>query len=47
VDQPGVYEKKPLDLEVLAWQEAAMESMQPGSILFFKKLRPDRVLRPI
>lgn len=43
----GYTEKKPVDLEVLAWQEAAIESMQPGSILFFKKLRPDRVLRPI
>jgi dephospho-CoA kinase len=43
----GYSEKKPADLGVLAWQEAALESTQPGSILFFKKLRPDRVLRPI
>ena len=43
----GYTEKKPADLGVLAWQEAALESMQPGSILFFKKLRSDRVLRPI
>lgn len=43
----GYTEKKPTDLSVLAWQEAAKESMQPGSILFFKKLRQDRVLRPI
>lgn len=43
----GYSEKKPADLGILAWQEAALESTQPGSILFFKKLRPDRVLRPI
>lgn len=43
----GYVEMKPMDLGVLAWQEAALESAQPGSILFFKKLRPDRVLRPI
>jgi dephospho-CoA kinase len=43
----GYSEKKPADLGVLAWQEAALESVQPGSILFFKKLRPDRVVRPI
>jgi len=43
----GYTEKKPGELGVLAWQEAASESMQPGSIVFFKKLRQDRVLRPI
>jgi len=43
----GYAEMKPADLGVLAWQEAALESAQPGSILFFKKLRSDRVLRPI
>lgn len=35
------------DLGVRAWQEAAMESMTPGSVLYFKQLRKDRVLRPI
>lgn len=35
------------DLNVRAWQEAAMESMTPGSVLYFKQLRQDRVLRPI
>ena len=35
------------DLTVRAWQEAAMESMTPGSVLYFKQLRKDRVLRPI
>lgn len=43
----GYVEKKPGDLSILAWQEAAIESMQPGSILFVKQLRQDRVLRPI
>lgn len=43
----GYAEKKPGEMGVLAWQEAASESMQPGSIVFFKKLRQDRVLRPI
>lgn len=43
----GYTEKKPPELGVMAWQEAAQESMQPGSILFFKQLRQDRVLRPI
>ncbi len=35
------------DLGVSAWQEAAMESMPPGTVLFFKQLRKDRVLRPV
>jgi len=43
----GYAEKKPDDLNVLAWKEAALESMQPDSILFVKPLRQDRVLRPI
>ncbi len=43
----GYAEKKPADLNVLAWREAALESMQPDAILFVKLLRQDRVLRPI
>lgn len=43
----GYTERKPADLSVLAWREAALESMQPDSILFVKLLRPDRVLHPI
>jgi len=35
------------DLSVRAWQEAAMESMPPGTVLYFKQLRIDRVLRPV
>ncbi len=34
-------------LGVLAWQEAAQESMSTGVQLFFKQLRVDRVLHPI
>lgn len=34
-------------LHVRAWQEAALESMPPGSIMLFKQLRKDRVLRPV
>ncbi len=42
------YEKRSVhSLGVTAWQEAASESMRPGSTLFFKQLRVDRVLRPI
>jgi len=34
-------------LGVIAWQEAAEESAPEGSLLYFKQLRQDRVLRPI
>ncbi len=34
-------------LGVRAWQEAAQESMPPGTVLLFKQLRKDRVLRPV
>jgi dephospho-CoA kinase len=34
-------------LGVQAWQEAAAESQPNGSILLFKQLRHDRILRPI
>lgn len=41
------YEKRtPESLGVQAWQEAA-ENSATGSVLFFKQLRQDRVLRPI
>lgn len=40
---PQVAEK----LGVAAWVEAAKESMPPGTYMLFKKLREDRVLRPI
>ena len=34
-------------LGVRAWQEAAVESMPRGSSLWFKRLRDDRVMRPM
>jgi dephospho-CoA kinase len=34
-------------LGVLAWMEAALESMLPNTVLYFKQLRVDRILRPI
>lgn len=34
-------------LEVNAWQEAAVESQPPDTMILFKQLRVDRVLRPI
>jgi len=34
-------------LGVSAWEEAAQESITPGSVLLFKQLRQDRVLRPV
>jgi len=34
-------------LSILAWQEAAQESNQSGTVMFFKQLRIDRILRPI
>jgi dephospho-CoA kinase len=42
------YERRlPNSLGVQAWQEAAVDSMPPGTVLFFKQLRTDRILRPI
>jgi dephospho-CoA kinase len=43
----GYEMRVPQSLGVSAWQEAAMESMRPGTTLLFKQLRVDRVLRPI
>jgi dephospho-CoA kinase len=45
--QLGYEERLPSELTVGAWQEAALESYQPGSVMLFKQLRADRVLRPI
>jgi dephospho-CoA kinase len=42
------YERRlPQSLGVQAWQDAAIESTQPNTTLFFKQLRQDRILRPI
>lgn len=43
----GYETRTPHSLEVQAWQEAALESMPFGTLMFFKQLRQDRVLRPI
>ncbi len=43
----GYENSSPDDLKVSAWVSAAIDSMQDGTKLFFKKLRTDRVLRPI
>jgi dephospho-CoA kinase len=45
--QLGYEPRTPQSLGVQAWTDAAIESAQPSSTLFFKQLRQDRVLRPI
>ncbi len=43
----GYERRSPQTLGVQAWQEAALESQPPNTIMLFKQLRQDRVLRPI
>jgi dephospho-CoA kinase len=43
----GYQKRAPESLGVQAWQDAAIESKPPGTVLMFKQLRVDRVLRPI
>ncbi len=43
----GYTRRTPQTLGVQAWQDAALESQPPNTILLFKQLRQDRVLRPI
>jgi dephospho-CoA kinase len=43
----GYARRAPGALGVQAWQDAALESQPPETILLFKQLRQDRVLRPI
>lgn len=43
----GYEPRTPQSLGVQAWSDAAIESAQPNTTLFFKQLRQDRVLRPI
>ncbi len=45
--QLGYERRDPKSLGVQAWTDAATESFQPNTSLFFKQLRQDRVLRPI
>lgn len=43
----GYERRTPQSLGVQAWTDAALESQPPGTVLFFKQLRQDRILRPI
>lgn len=43
----GYERRAPTSLGVQAWQDAVAESQPPNTIMFFKQLRVDRVLRPI
>lgn len=43
----GYTRRTPQTLGVQAWQDAALESQPANTILLFKQLRQDRVLRPI
>lgn len=43
----GYEERLPSELSIAAWQEAALDSNRPGTVMLFKQLRADRVLRPI
>ena len=43
----GYEHRTPQTLGIQAWQEAASETMPPDTMLFFKQLRQDRILRPI
>jgi dephospho-CoA kinase len=43
----GYARRTPQTLGVQAWRDAALESQPPDTVLLFKQLRQDRVLRPI
>ena len=43
----GYDQRAPTQLGARAWQDAAEELQSPNTVLFFKQLRIDRVLRPI
>jgi dephospho-CoA kinase len=43
----GYRQQTPEGLGVRAWQEAAKESLPRGASLWYKRLREDRVLRPV
>lgn len=45
--QLGYQPRSVQSLGVRAWEEAAIESMPDGSLMLFKQLRQDRVLRPV
>jgi hypothetical protein len=43
----GYQERSIESLKVRAWEEAARESMPAGTVMLFRQLRQDRVLRPV
>ncbi len=43
----GYIRRTPQSLGIQAWHDAAIESQPPNTLLLFKQLRQDRVLRPI
>jgi dephospho-CoA kinase len=43
----GYDPQDPQGLRVSAWEEAALESMPVGTVMFYKQLRKDRVLKPV
>ena len=43
----GYQRRTPSNLGVRAWEEAAQESMPANTLMLFKQLRQDRVLRPV
>ena len=43
----GYKTRAPEELGVQAWTDAATESMPSGTVLLFKQMRKDRILRPI
>jgi dephospho-CoA kinase len=43
----GYSRRSPKTLGVQAWQDAAMESQPINTVMYFKQLRQDRILRPI
>ena len=45
--QLGYEVRVPEDLKVIAWMNAARDSMKNEETMYFKKLRQDRVLKPI
>ena len=46
-DELGYSPRTPQELKIGAWEEAALESMPVGTVMFYKQLRKDRVLKPV
>jgi hypothetical protein len=47
VVQQGYQQMKIEEIRVPAWREAARESQPAGTVIFAKKLRAERVLKPL